>query len=351
MHRTRHLTALLLAVISLVFAPDPVAALDLAPPPTTPEPSLWAGIEKVCLGAAEQTPGIRWTIGNNTNSKHVFSVYNDGHHVYDTIVEPGEVKTAALSAPQWEDTSRHFQVVWTSQEKVLAQLQPWFNCIEPELSVSFGEVDAQGRPCEGAVAVSVSNTGTQSGQVRILLAQTVVHEFVATVGTSVTVDVEADAGATISGTSWNFGAHEFFFGAEVVECSEDEPDPPDPSDAGGDDQGEPPAGDGGDDQGGDDQDGPSMNVDDAESEGTLEPSDVPGGSIGEGLPEPVVSSFKVGKDGTAGPGHLDLDAEIALLAARHLASGSVGSALPGGEWLLVGTVVGLALTVLVLRRL
>ena len=334
----RHLlTTLLGTVIAVTIAPGPAAALELAPPPTEPKPPLWAGFESVCLGAKEDTPGVRWTISNTTNGPHIFSFLNEGQLVYDVLVASGETKSGSVSSVLWEDTHRHFQIIWKSQNTVLAQTKPWFNCVEPVLSASFGPVDAHGKPCAGVVPLTIANSGTQTAQVHVYQKTPAVFTALAVpAGASEIVQVPMLPGQTLSGSYLNHGSHEFFFGIEVVECLPPAPpEPPEPPVLPEPPQDDPPAGDDGA------GDGPAMNEEPGEPGGTLEPADVPGSDADQSISEPAVSPFRV----------IDLEAEIARLHARHSGVGSeVGSGGFPGRWTIVMLALGPAILLLALRR-
>jgi hypothetical protein len=342
----RLITALATGALALTVLATPAAALELAPTPAEPKPSLWAEITTECFGTPATTPGIRWRIGNNTNGPHVFGVVHQGSKVYDVVVHPGEVKTSALNAPHWEDTFQSFKVVWSSQDVVLAQLKPWLNCTEPDLAVTFDATDAEGQPCAGPLAITVTNSGTQNGQVKILVGNLVVHQAVVATDGSVTLDLVAATGDWIAASFLNHGLHELFFGIQVVECPDDPPAPPDPNDGGGDDA------NGGNHWNGDGaDDGAGIQDDPGAPGGTWEPVDEPGGDVGEAEPEPVVSSFGTVDDGVAPGEEMGLDREIALLSARHGMRGApTGS--PTGPWLAVlGLAAALAVSAIALRRL
>jgi hypothetical protein len=340
----RLLFATVIVALLAAGAAPPARALELAPPPAEPKPSLWAEIETECFGAHGTTPGIRWKAGNNTNAKHIVALFHNGGHVYDVMVEPGEVKTGALNAPQWEDTSQSFAVVWKSQDVTLAQIKPWLNCTEPELSVTYSATDAMGAPCAGPLTVTVANSGNQNAEVRILLQQAVVQHVVIQPGTSVGVEMEAVAGNSIAGTVWDHGAHEFFFGTQAVDCDEDDdggegeppapPEPPAPND-GGNDGGEP-------------------KVDDAPGEpgGTWQEVDEPEPGVVEDLPEPVIADAPPGPPDTEA-GDPGLDEEITRLRGRQLGGPneppvSGGSSRWGG-WVVL-TLLAAATTLVVLHR-
>lgn len=258
----RHLLTMLLAVVAaMTIAPSSATALELAPPPTQPKPTLWAGLETKCIGPDGETPAATWTVSNTTNGNHVMSFMRDGSLVYDTVVKAGETKSGTVSSPQWEDSYQFFAIVWKFNDTTLAQIKPWFNCVEPELAVSYGEVDAQGQACAGTTAVTIANSGTQNAQVRLYSAPQVAHlQFAVKTGSSVTIELDTLDGDHISGTYLNHGSHEVFFETKVVLCPEPLPDPlPEP-------EPEPKPGDEGGGGGG----GGPVNDDPSETETTLE---------------------------------------------------------------------------------
>jgi hypothetical protein len=342
MNQTAHhlLTFFLAVVAAAALAPSPAGALELAPPPTEPKPLLWAEIESHCIGNKADLPAVKWTVSNTTNSKHVFTLSQENQADSEFIVEPGETKTGWRSSPLWEDSHLHFAITWKSQNVMLAQAKPWFNCIEPILSVSFGPVDDQGRPCAGVVPVTIANTGDQTAQVHLYQkSPTVFKALTVKAESTETVDVPMLPGQHLGGSYLNYGSHEFFLEAEVVECVP--PAPPEPPK-----QPEPPANDG--DQSDDNE--PSINENPGEPGGTLDPVDVPGSDIGEGLPEPAVSSFEIFADDENRSAVIGLDSEVAQLRARHLGVGlDSGPAVPG-RWALGALALVAASLFVVLRR-
>jgi hypothetical protein len=324
----RRLLVVAVLVGTTLLAVQPAAAIDVeAPAPTEPKPSLWAEIDKECFGS---TPGVRWTIGNNTNGPHLFGVYHNGDLVHEVKVDPGEVKTSAFNSPHWEDTHQQFQIVWQSQGTVLAQLKPWLDCIQPELTATVGTTDPDGNACAGTVALSVTNTGTQNANVQFIKDHSVMKTLVVATGATTTVEFEAAPGAGIAAAYLNHGLHELFFGTVTVDCAADDQDQPSPPD-----------GDGTGNDG-----GASLDDDPADTGASLESVDEPGTDLGEGEPEPVVTDLATTPDPDT-----DLASEIAMLTARHGPTPDVES---GSSWtrvaLLGASAVGMAATGILLLR-
>ena len=227
----RHLTMLLAAVAAVVAPAVPAGALGLAPAPAVDKPNLWAVPEVVCVGPS--TPGLKWTMGNDTNGTHMFSLQVSGSHVASMVLKPGEVRTRQFQSPVWEDTSVHFAVVWQSQGTIIAETTPWLSCAEPELSYSFAKVDDQGRPCAGLVEVVLTNSGTQAAEVRLQagagLGQTT--QFTLSAGSSVTKQTHVGTGTWVVASYYRpfFDGWEFFLEHPIVDCADSLPNLPLPA--------------------------------------------------------------------------------------------------------------------------
>jgi hypothetical protein len=334
--------------------------MELAPVPQEPKPNLWAEFEVDCFSGGT-SPGVRWRAGNNTNGTHIFSLLHNDKLVFDFKVEPGETKSSALHSHLWEDSYQFFEIKWTSQDKRLAATQPWLNCVEPELTYTFGEVDHNGDPCAGLVDIEFTNDGTQTAQVRLGVGGPA-HESQFTVGTGATEakQIHVGAGTIVWASYLNHGHHEYFLEAKAVDCDEDLPDPPVPAVPDGDDVNDPPeppdpdAGDGDGDGG----NGGGPQVDDAPGEpgGTWQEVDEPDPGVVDRLPDPVMKdrgdhSSDPLPHGTQVAG-LTLDREIGLLLERAPLPGTASDTAGAPLWAfwLVAVALAAITTRVVLNR-
>ena len=219
----------LATVTSLILlgSATPVSAIDLAPAPSPSESGLWATPEVTCKHGS---PGVVWTLGNNTNGTHVYSLYVDGMWASQVTVEPGQVRTRSFHSNLWEDSYVHFEVVWKSQGTTIAQIKPWLNCKEPELSYTFAKVDDQGNPCAGMLEVEITNTGNQTADIKLQAGNGLAQhtQFALGIDSSVTKQIHIGTGTWIAGSYLNFGAYEFFLEAVAVDCADSLPNLPDP---------------------------------------------------------------------------------------------------------------------------
>jgi hypothetical protein len=221
----------LITTLILLGIARPVGALDLSPAPSPAESGLWATREVTCKHGS---PGVEWTLGNNTNGTHIYSLYVDGMWASQVTVAPGEVRTRSFHSNLWEDSYVHFEVVWKSQGTTIAQTKPWLNCLEPELSYTFTKVDDHGNPCAGLVEVEITNTGNQTADIKLQTGNGLAQhtQFALGVDSSVSKQVHIGTGTWLAGSYLNFGAYEFFLEEVAVDCADalpklpELPDPP-----------------------------------------------------------------------------------------------------------------------------